>query len=231
MDGLQKQQMRTGSSVFPVRSANRHLGVLASAAQLRLADRAAAQKTAAHPGAIGQVGRKDRFEAYRNRLFGYAFALCKDVELAGELVQDCAIKALSALSVPTDEAAYRAWLFRIARNLYIDRLRRQKSERTAQEDFEPPLGQPLNLENAVVNAISVRQALLRLSQNQREIIVLVDVGGFSYAEAAEVLGLPTGTVMSRLSRARQALIAQLSDDKVVPLRPRGGRAKQKKRLE
>ena len=175
--------------------------------------------------------RKDRFEAYRNRLFGYAFALSKDVELAGELVQDCAIKALSALSAPTDEAAYRAWLFRIARNLYIDRLRRQKSERTAQEDFEPPLGQPLSLENAVVNAISVRQALLRLSQNQREIIVLVDVAGFSYAEAAQVLGLPNGTVMSRLSRARQALIAQLSDDKVVPLRPRGGQAKQKKRLE
>ena len=206
-------------------------GALASAAPLRLADGAVAQKTAARQGAIGQVGRKDRFEAYRNRLFGYAFALSKDVELAGELVQDCAIKALSALSPPTDEAAYRAWLFRIARNLYVDRLRRQKTERTAQEDFEPPMGQPLNLENAVVNALSVRQGLLRLSQTQREIIVLVDVAGFSYAEAAEVLGVPAGTVMSRLSRARQALIAQLSDDKVVPLRPRGGRPKGKQRLE
>ena len=180
------------------------------------------------------MGRKDRFETYRDRLFGYALAMTRDAELASELVQDCAIKAFSALTAPSDEMAYRAWLFRIARNLYIDRLRRQRSEQAVKDEFEPPVSPPLNLESAVVTAISVRQALMRLSRKQREIIVLVDVAGLSYAEAADVLSLPEGTVMSRLSRARHALIAQLSDDKVVPLRPHGrprGRPAGRRRVE
>ncbi len=177
-----------------------------------------------------QLGRKDRFETYRGRLFGYALALTKDVEAAHELVQDCAIKAFSARSAPKEAAAYRAWLFRVARNLFIDRLRRQRSESTAKDDIELPVGAPLNMEQAVVTALSVREALLRLPDNQREIIVLVDVAGFSYAEVAEVLSVPSGTVMSRLSRARRALIEELTDNKVVPLRPKG-RAGGKRRVE
>lgn len=176
------------------------------------------------------MGRKDRFETYRSRLFGYALALTKDVETAHELVQDCAIKAFSARSAPKEAAAYRAWLFRVARNLFIDRLRRQQSEAAAREDIELPAASPLNLEHTVVTALSVRQALMRLNRTQREIIVLVDVAGFSYAEVAEVLSVPNGTVMSRLSRARHALISELSDNKVVPLRPKG-RAGGKRRIE
>ena len=64
-----------------------------------------------------------RIEAYLDRLFGYALSLVGERDEARELVQICALKALSAHKVPNDEPAYRAWLFRIQRNVFIDQRR------------------------------------------------------------------------------------------------------------
>ena len=70
--------------------------------------------------------QRKRIETYLGRLFGYAFSLTRNREDSRDLVQDCVLRALSAQSVPGDEPAYRAWLFRILRNLWYDQIKRPK---------------------------------------------------------------------------------------------------------
>ena len=165
-----------------------------------------------------------RIEPYLNRLFGYAVCLCGERELARDLTQEAVLKALAARSVPRDEAAYRAWLFTILRNHYIDRTRREGKAPDSAPDGPPVESwQIWRSDDHLLNAVTVKLALAKLRPAHREIIALVDIVGFSYAEAAALLSLPLGTVMSRLSRAREALLGVVVDNNVseLPRRARG----------
>ena len=162
--------------------------------------------------------RRDRLEGYLSRLFGYGLSLTNDRDQAGVLVQECALKALSAVRIPTDEAAYRAWLFRILRNTFLDRQRRKGQQGQAVEltDEVALDGGLWHCDDRLISAITVRLGLAKLSRAHREILAVIDVVGFSYAEAAELLDVPLGTVMSRVSRARQALLVRIGESKVRP---------------
>lgn len=168
---------------------------------------------------------RHRIEAYLNRLFGYAVCLCGERELARDLTQEALVKALAARNPPRDEAAYRAWLFTILRNLFIDRTRRE-GRRVESEPEEAPVQswEIWRSDDHLLSALTVKLAIAKLRPAHREIIALVDIVGFSYAEAAALLSLPVGTVMSRLSRAREALLAVVIDNNVseLPRRARGG---------
>lgn len=173
------------------------------------------------PRAKNVKGSKhSQLEGTLYRLYGYAFSLCGDREDARDLVQEAAAKALGARQVPRDQSAYRAWLFKILRNSFFDSLRRRERRR-AYEAFE---SQNLNnleywdYDDRLIDVMTVKLELARLHAAQREIIGLIDICGFSYAEAAETLEIPVGTVMSRISRARGALLAALGDSNVRPLR-------------
>ena len=162
--------------------------------------------------------RQARIEPYLDRLFGYALTLAGRRDEAEDLLHECAVRALGAGRVPVDEPAYRAWLFRILRNAFLDRCRRRREEQV--EDLEavaPTLDWTVfeQEEQRRVNVLTVRAAMSRLGLVHREILALVDIAGFSYAEAAAQLGVPVGTVMSRLSRARIALLAQIEERAVV----------------
>ncbi len=159
----------------------------------------------------------DRLTVYLDRLYGYACSLIRDPEAARDLVQTTAQKALSAKRVPTDESAYRAWLFVILRNCYRDEMRRRKQDFL---DFDQPEESPepgnktdwsgvFSNERVLITQLTVRSCLERLRPDHREIIVLVDMMGFSYRECAEILDIPSGTVMSRLSRARKKLLEMM----------------------
>ena len=175
-----------------------------------------------------------RLEAYLDRLFGFAVSLAGDREMARDLVQDCAVKALSARRVPRDEPAYRAWLFRVLRNGFIDGLRRdrRRPETVELDGEEAPLPQGREevalwrCDQELVNRIAVKLAMDRLNDRDREIIALIDVAGLTYGEAAQVLAIPVGTVMSRISRARRALLTVLGESnvRVLPRRASGGSA-------
>jgi RNA polymerase sigma-70 factor (ECF subfamily) len=163
--------------------------------------------------------QRRRIETYLDRLYRYAFSLSREEETARELVQLTALKALSARSVPRDEPAYRAWLFRILRNAFFDRLRR---DRRSAEIFGDMPAEPAPMEywggdERLINAASVRIAFGQLSAGHRDILALVDLAGFSYREAAEVLDVPVGTVMSRVSRARDKLLEALGETNVRSL--------------
>lgn len=153
------------------------------------------------------------------RLYGYALSLTGDRDAAQDLLQDCAVKALSTSAVPVADGALRAWLFRILRNAWIDRYRSDRLVPMA-EPPEPPRDSTeyWSHDARLINSIAVHQALGRLPAAYRDIIALVDLGGFSYAEVAAILEVPIGTVMSRVSRARQALLGMIADNNVRPLR-------------
>ena len=185
----------------------------------------------------GHCLARHRLEHYLDRLFGYAVSLAGDRETAAELLHDSVVKALSARRVPADEPAYRAWLFRILRNGFIDRLRRDRSrsgvfdsqpaESVEAEDLRQLAG--LRGDHQIVNVLTVKLALERLPVRHREIVALIDLAGLTYSEAAEVLDVPPGTVMSRISRARKALFMALNESNLRVLtkssRPKSTRPK------
>ena len=159
----------------------------------------------------------ETLHSLRRRLFGYACALSRRIEDAEDLYQDAIVRAMGARSVPRDSVAFRVWMFRLIRNLWIDRLRRDSRQSgfidsEAEAEAQPAPGD----EESLVDVLLVRQAFLRLSKDHRDVLALVDIAGFSYDETAELLETPRGTVMSRISRARAALAAQLRQSNVVP---------------
>ncbi len=173
--------------------------------------------------------KRQRIETYLDRLFGYAFSLTKDRDSAQDLVQTCVLKCLSAERIPVDEPAYRAWLFKILRNTFRDDLRRQRNGTLAYEGLgENDNGDRNNtsdldvssVDERLINTLAVRKGLMQMSLEHREVLVVIDLAGFSYKEAACLLQVPVGTVMSRLSRARKAMLQELTKRQVrrFPLR-------------
>lgn len=162
-------------------------------------------------------GRHARLAELRQRLFGYAWALSRDTADAEDLYQDAMVRALAAATAPEDLSAFRVWMFRLMRNLWIDRLRASDPAFSLDDlaDADTP---SVGSEQSVVNRLAVQQAFMALDKIHRDVLALVDVGGFSYDETASLLDIPVGTVMSRVSRARTALCRLLSDNpKVVTL--------------
>lgn len=114
-------------------------------------------------------------------------------------------------------------MFRILRNIFFDGLRRR---RTAQAAFPDDPVQPgmefWQGDERFISGLTVKLEMAKLPTPQREIIALIDIAGLSYADVARCLDVPIGTVMSRISRARRALLEAIgdSDVRVLPLRAR-----------
>ena len=152
---------------------------------------------------------KNRIADLRPQLYRTAYAWCHDPARADDLVHEALVKAISRLRSLQDEDALKPWLFRIMTNCHRDWLRRQKDTVDVYEAELPCEDCPeMNAERAAT-VKSVREAVRGLSDDQRKVLTLVDLEGFSYGEVAGILELPIGTVMSRLSRARQQLKREL----------------------
>jgi RNA polymerase sigma-70 factor (ECF subfamily) len=155
------------------------------------------------------------------RLRRYARVLARADDVADDLVQAACERALATARGPSDGAPFDAWMFRIVRNLWIDGGRRQQSEGVQLELDDPLAGDGVegtvadtaDLIDARRTLARVRGAIDTLPEDQRELLLLVCGEGMSYRDAAELLGVPIGTVMSRLSRgrARLAALAGLTD--------------------
>ena len=152
------------------------------------------------------------------RLFGYALSLTRNEDEANDLLQQAAVAALATAAGPDHDGATRAWLFRIVRNVWIDRFRRERIRKTEElTTANEPIDAAWSFDDRLIAELTVRSGLERLDPVQREIIVLVDINGFRYAEAAEILKVPVGTVMSRLSRARLALLEAIGESSGGPV--------------
>ncbi len=154
--------------------------------------------------------RDRRMEALVPALRRFAWSLTRRAEEADDLVQDCLEQALGAWGRRHADGNLQAWLFAILYNLHVSGRRRTARrtrllEQVAQ--FECADG-PDAAQDAAVQCAQVLAQLDTLPEDQRAVLLLVGVEGLSYEEAAQVLDVPLGTVMSRLSRAREKLRRQ-----------------------
>ena len=149
------------------------------------------------------------------RMRRFALSLTRNPSSADDLVQASLEKALSAWGNKRPEGDLRAWLFSILYRQFLDAHRRSRSYSRMLEPFtggDDDHYQP-SVERTVV-AKSTLGAFARLNTEQRALLLWISVEGLSYKEVAEILDVPVGTVMSRLSRARQAL-RQISDGEIL----------------
>ena len=148
------------------------------------------------------------------RLRRYALALCRVSDIADDLVQVACEKALSSQRQTLD-VSFDAWMFRILRNSWIDRLRRQRTRGEEIDIVEHSEIGAFDGTSIPENRLMLKQtmqAIGRLPAEQRELLLLVCVEELTYRDAAEVLDLPIGTVMSRLARARRKLAEDIGID-------------------
>jgi RNA polymerase sigma-70 factor (ECF subfamily) len=181
------------------------------------------------PASDGAADTRARFEALVGEqldgLYRVALRLTRNPSAAQDLVQEAMLRAWRSFHTFREGTNIRAWLYRILMNAHVDHYR--KSARTPevlQDEIDESYGyagvpnaralmDEGNPEVQVLDQIldaEVRESLEALPVPFRAVVMLVDVEGFSYKEAAEALGVPIGTVMSRLSRGRQALRRRLA---------------------
>lgn len=148
------------------------------------------------------------------RLRRFGRTLARHREDADDLVQIAIERALTRAHQWQPGTRLDSWMFRIMQNAWIDELRaRTRHDRTfAPEEDGVHVG--VSTTDAQIDAIAVRKAVAQLGDDQRAVVGLVLVEGLPYKEAASVLGIPVGTLTSRLARAREALQACLSAGEV-----------------
>jgi RNA polymerase sigma-70 factor (ECF subfamily) len=156
---------------------------------------------------------RERMVAILPRLRRFAHALTGNADQGDDLVQDACLRALSRIDQWQPGTRLDSWMYRIAQNIWLDRLRASKvrGEVVDIEAAEALVGSDGRVvAESELTLKAVAAALARLPAEQRAIVALVCVEGASYKEAAEIAGVPIGTVMSRLARARRALNAHLN---------------------
>lgn len=157
------------------------------------------------------------------RLWAFALRLCGNQHDAEDVVQRACVRGLERSHQLQPGTSALSWMFSIVHSTWINELRarnvRSRSSMEWDDDFLETVADPSmrTPEERLLNA-EIIAAVERLPEAQRTVMLLVAVEGFSYAEAAQILGVPIGTIMSRLSRARQTIGAQFSDRNEPPSR-------------
>jgi len=144
------------------------------------------------------------------RLRRYARALTGDRGRADDLVQDTLERALVKFHLWQPGSDLRAWLFTIMHNVFVNQVRSSLNGMTTALDDATVLPAVRATQSDRLEVRDLQVALLRVPEEQREVLLLVGLEQMTYEEAAGALGIPIGTVMSRLSRARERLRALLA---------------------
>ena len=143
----------------------------------------------------------------------YALVLTRSADEAEDLVQEALLRAIAGAASWQPARGLRPWLLSIVHNTHVSRRRRREVELAARGELaqaEMPVVPAAQLQR--VELAQTMAALMRLPEDQREVLVLVAIEGLAYKDAAEILDLPLGTLMSRLARARAALRRAVGQD-------------------
>jgi len=171
-------------------------------------------------------GRQGAWETlmnmYAKKVFNMSYQFSGSREEAEDLTQDIFLKLYNSLSKYDFQRNFTAWLLTLTKNYLIDEYRRTKWEKTQRDDFNEDLlaqaslkGPETDLDRKETQAV-IWEGLNRLSSEMRMCIILRDLQGRSYEEMTEVLGIPLGTVKSRVNRARIQLAEVLRERKGEP---------------
>ena len=153
------------------------------------------------------------------RLRRYAYSLTGDSSRGDDLVQECLERAWSRRRLYDAARPIRPWLFTILHNLHVNQIRRNAAEpMIVSSDSPDAVHAQASNEPGAVDLRDLQRALDLLAPLHREVLILVGLEQLSYRETAKSLGVPVGTVMSRLSRAREQLRQHLQGDISVAIR-------------
>ena len=153
--------------------------------------------------------------------YNIAHRMLGDADSAADATQAAFVRAFCSLDRFRAEAAFATWLYRIVTNVCLDKVRQSKRQPASldlladegaasqQRDIADEQADPATTVEGLQRQQVVHEALQRMSPEHRAVVVLYDLNGFSYQEIAEILALPTGTVKSRLNRARLLLKEEL----------------------
>ena len=152
-----------------------------------------------------------KIEASRGRLYRMAFAWCHDAVLADDLAQEALAHGLARIEQLREEERLMSWLFAILNRCWIDYLRVKRDDLDDEmlAELPSPLPGPDSHAELQETVSRVRAAVAALTVGLCQVVTLVYLEGCTYAEVAQALAIPIGTVMSRLCRARAALRALL----------------------
>jgi RNA polymerase sigma-70 factor, ECF subfamily len=169
-----------------------------------------------------QRGDRAALEALLGRHYERLYAICRRVAGNDADADDACQEALLAIvrGLPTFDgrSSFKTWSYRVASNACLDEMRRKNRRPTPRHDLPERAGKGPGVDTEVTDRLTLTDALPRLPEEFRVPVVLRDVAGLDYAEIAETLGIPAGTVRSRIARGRRQL-CELIGNQVPP----GGR--------
>lgn len=149
-------------------------------------------------------------------LRAFARSLCGNQETADDLAQETLVKAWQARDMFAPGTNLKAWLFTILRNQFYSDRRRAWRQAPWDQDAAERIPGSAGEQSWAAELSDTARALTCLSDEQREALILVGAGGFSYEDAARICNCAVGTVKSRVARARKSLIAILEGDETLP---------------
>lgn len=155
--------------------------------------------------AMAQAAPAQIVVGYIPDLRRYARALTGDAWAADDLVQDTLERACERWRLWTAGTDLRAWLFTVMHNIFVDGARRALRQQAQRVDLDDVADELVAPRSSPDHAIDLQRCLMRLPPDQREVLLLVSLQDLAYEEVARITGVPIGTVMSRLSRARSRL--------------------------
>jgi len=155
-------------------------------------------------------------------LRAFARSLCGNQETADDLAQETLVKAWQARSMFAPGTNLKAWLFTILRNQFYSDRRRAWRQTPWDQDAAERIPGSSSEQSWAAELSDTARALSRLSDEQREALILVGAGGFSYEDAAAICRCAVGTVKSRVARARKSLLAILEGEDPLPQASRPG---------
>jgi len=150
---------------------------------------------------------KDELGGVIPHLRAFGRSLSGNADVADDLVQETLLKAWAARAKFRAGTNLRAWTFTILRNIYLSQMRRSRFKGDWDDEVADKLLAAPAEQDSQIDLADMNRALLILPEAQREALILVGAGGFSYDEAAEICGVAVGTIKSRVARARTALEA------------------------
>jgi RNA polymerase sigma-70 factor (ECF subfamily) len=153
------------------------------------------------------------------QLRAFSRTLCRKRSLADDVAQDALAKALRSRDGFEPGTNMKAWLFTILRNTFYSGTRRAWREVEWDAELGEQIATPADAQDWAVDLSDATRALFSLPCNQREAVILVAAGGFTYEAAAQICGAPSGTVKSRVARARAAMSSMLAGGGQMPPRP------------
>ena len=166
--------------------------------------------------------------AYEKNVYNLAFRMCQNPEDAADMTQEAFIKAFNSLHSFRGDSKFSVWLYRIVSNVCLDFLRKQKRRpamslsmedddgETAELQIPDESSSPQKLLEQKLSREAVNRGLKELPEDQKQILILRELQGLSYDEISQALGIESGTVKSRIFRARKKLCAFLIKDGNIP---------------